>query len=309
MFTNCCTLSTFCQDLVASAPNQRLFDDSVLFLGLFPILPVYLWLIALATGCPYSLDKCKTIIVVFKAPHFQCWNIGLLPLCNDTCMNLAAFVCLFPVWLWLRRSPCAWVDAVPAISGGLPPCSPNSCHLGNKPWELHWEVTQAWWWTSLSQKTLNASEGPHHVAVTISTVGRWRTSMVNKREQLSFSTVSPRLLQQASPTGCPRQGQPFPSLLQQSWELSPAALYDPFKATVYLRNGATADPSHVFAPYMRSYGISETDTNWISNKRYHHSCYSGEWPILWKLTLPYTFVGAHTGLIVFGYGVAFLTEK
>lgn len=212
MFTNCCTLSTFCQDLVASAPNQRLFDDSVLFLGLFPILPVYLWLIALATGCPYSLDKCKTIIVVFKAPHFQCWNIGLLPLCNDTCMNLAAFVCLFPVWLWLRRSPCAWVDAVPAISGGLPPCSPNSCHLGNKPWELHWEVTQAWWWTSLSQKTLNASEGPHHVAVTISTVGRWRTSMVNKREQLSFSTVSPqgssnRLLQQAV------QGKDSPFLL------------------------------------------------------------------------------------------------
>lgn len=52
----------------------------------------------------------------------------------------------------------------------------------------------------------------------------------------------------------------------------------------FVGNGATADPSHMLAPYMHSYGISETDANWISNKRYHHSCYSGERPILWKLT-------------------------
>lgn len=68
----------------------------------------------------------------------------------------------------------------------------------------------------------------------------------------------------------------------------------------FVGNGATADPSHVLAPDMYSYGISETDANWISNKRYHHSCYSGEWPILWKLTLPYTFAGAHPGLTGFG---------
>lgn len=77
----------------------------------------------------------------------------------------------------------------------------------------------------------------------------------------------------------------------------------------FVGNGATADPSHVLAPYVHSYGISETDANWISNKRYYHNCYSGEWPILWKLTLPYIFAGAPTGLIGFGYDVAFLTEK
>lgn len=58
-------------------------------------------------------------------------------------------------------------DAHPALSQCLPP--------GELAMELHWEVIQAWWTSALSQKALNASEGPHHVRVTTVLLGDGET--------------------------------------------------------------------------------------------------------------------------------------
>lgn len=76
-----------------------------------------------------------------------------------------------------------------------------------------------------------------------------------------------------------------------------------------LQSGTTADPSHVPAPYMHSHGIPETDANWLWNKSYHHGCYGGGWPGLWKVTLPNASAGVRPALIGFGCGAGFLAEK
>lgn len=60
-----------------------------------------------------------------------------------------------------------------------------------------------------------------------------------------------------------RQGQPFPPLVGRCREMSPTGLYGPLEATTAWAGWSqiTADLSHVPAPYMHSYGISETDAN------------------------------------------------
>lgn len=140
-------------------------------------------------------------------------------------------LCVFPVCLWLQGNLRAWVIApstcVPAISWGVPACFPNTRRLANEPRQLLWEVTQTWWSWASSQKTLNTSEGPDDLIVISSTFRRWRNSLVNERQWTCFWIGWPacRNPEQA------RQGQPFPSLLELYWEMSPAGLYSPLKAT------------------------------------------------------------------------------